>query len=196
MALYNILHDVDDTLRSLAKTHLQDEFPEFRFDNAFTFDSPADIDASTLTTAKVSIFLYQIVENSYLKNNDRELNNDEQMQYPPLFLDLYYLFTPYASERDKEHTLLERVMTAFHDHPVLKEPVLQGNLINGGNTEIKTVSHSFSFDEINKLWERFPNKPFKLSVAYMLTPVKVLSGKEPEQVHRVTEKIIDMYRNR
>lgn len=193
MTLYNILHDVDDTLRYLIKAHLQNEFPEFQFDNAITFDSPADIDASTLTTAKVSIFLYQIVENSFLKNNDREFSGNE-MEYPPLFLDLYYLFTPYASDRDKEHTILERIMTAFHDHSVLKGPVLQGNLINGGNTEIRTVSHSFSFDEINKLWERFPNKPFKLSVAYMLTPVKVLSAKKPEPIHRVTEKVINMYR--
>jgi hypothetical protein len=193
MALFNTLHDVDDTLRYLIKAHLQDEFPEFKYDNAFTFDSPADIDASTLTTAQVSIFLYQIVENNFLKNNDREFSGDDKMIYPPMFLDLYYLFTPYASERDKEHTILERIMTAFHDHAVLKEPVLQGNLVYGGNTEIRTVSHSFSFDEINKLWERFPNKPFKLSVAYMLTPVKVLSAKEPEPITRVTEKILNVH---
>lgn len=194
MALYNILHDVDDTLRFLVKTQLQDEFPEFKFDNAITFDSPADIDASKLTTAKVSIFLYQIVENSYLKNNEREFSDLQKLNYPPLFLDLYYLFTPYASERDKEHTILERIMTAFHDHTVLKEPVLQGNLQSSGNTEIRTVSHSFSFEEINKLWERFPNKPFKLSVAYMLTPVRILSAKEPETITRVVEKDIKVFR--
>lgn len=194
MAFYNILHDVDDTLRFLVKTSLQEEFPEFQFDNAITFDSPADIDASKLSTAKVSIFLYQMVENSYLKNNEREFSDIQKLQYPPLFLDLYYLFTPYASDRDKEHTILERIMTAFHDHAVLKDSVLQGNLKSGGNTEIRTVSHSFSFEEINKLWERFPNKPFKLSVAYMLTPVRILSAKDPETITRVVDKDIRVYR--
>jgi hypothetical protein len=194
MSLSNVLRDVDDTLRYLIKTHLQGDFPEFTYDNAITFDSPADIDASTLTTARVSIFLYQIVENSFLKNNDRELLGLDRMRYPPLFLDLYYLFTPYASDRDKEHAILEGIMTAFHDYPVLKKPELKGNLVNSGNTEIRTVSHSFSFEEINKLWERFPNKSFKLSMAYMLTPVKVPSAKEPEPVTRVVEKDIQVYR--
>mgnify|MGYP005850104203 CR=1 FL=1 len=193
MPRFNIIHDIDDTLRLLLKKNLQTEFPEFKFDNAITFDSPADIDSSSLTTAQVSIFLYQVVENSFLKNNDRELTVNETLKHRPLYLDLYYLFTPYASNRDKEHSILERIMTTFHDDAVIEEPDLQGNLVKTGNPKIRAISHSFSFEEINKLWERFPNKPFKLSLAYMLTPVKIPAVKAAEPVTRVVEKDIKMY---
>ncbi|MCL6590426.1 MAG: DUF4255 domain-containing protein [Firmicutes bacterium] len=193
MPLLNVLRDLDETLKLLIKEHLKADFPEFAYDDSITFESPADIDAASLTTAKVSIFLYQIVENSYLKNDDRVLYDNNHLQHRPLILDVYYLFTPYARNKETEHTILERIMTTFHDYQVLKGAVLQGGLINSGNQEIRTVSHSFSFEEINKLWERFPNKPFKLSVAYMLTPIRVPSAKEPEAVTRVTEKIIDFY---
>jgi hypothetical protein len=41
---------------------------------------------------------------------------------------------------------------------------------------------------MNRLWGIFPNKPYRLSVAYLVTPVKVPSGRIVA-IKRVLEKV-------
>ncbi|HEX3048938.1 MAG TPA: DUF4255 domain-containing protein [Bacillota bacterium] len=194
-----MLRDLADTLKSLMYVDLNDPNSTEKLINEqnIIFKSPADIDSEnpnggTIPT-QLSIFLYQIVQNSFLRNSEWEPVGLDKMQNPPLALDLYYLFTPYASDKDTEFILLEKIMTCFYDNAVLKGSILKGSLPTTGNDEIRIVPHSFSFDEINKLWERFPNKPFKLSLAYLISPVRIPSDKT-ESITRVTERIIDFNR--
>ncbi len=163
-------------------------------DNSIFFNSPADIEISKIPKHSLSIFLYQIVENNYLRNIESEQLKD-RMLYPPLVLDLYYIFTPYAKDDpETELRILEKVMQTFHDNSVLKGEILEKGMKESGNDEIRVVPNNLTFDEINKLWERFPNKPFKLSASYILTPVKIPSEREPVEIKRVIEKDIKLYR--
>jgi hypothetical protein len=197
MGNFTILRDLADTLKDLMYTDLNDpnSTENLITEQNIIFNSPADIDYPTEGTppTKLSIFLYQIVQNSFLRNSEWEPVGLDKRQNPPLALDLYYLFTPYASDKTTEFVLLEKIMTCFYDNAVLKGSILKGSLPNSGNDEIRIVPHSFSFDEINKLWERFPNKPFKLSLAYLISPVRIPSYKS-ESITRVTERIIDFNR--
>jgi hypothetical protein len=188
MGSQTVLRDVGETLKTLVKKRI----PELADENRITFDSPADLDPSP--NARLSIFLYQITHNIYLRNCEPEPVGRDKMQAPPLALDLFYLFTPYAPNRETELIILENLMQFFYAQEVLKGEMLQGKLIECGNNEIRVVPHSFSFEEINKLWERFPNKPFKLSVSYMLTPLKVPSELAPYPITRVSEKVINVSR--
>lgn len=163
-------------------------------DNSIFFNSPADIDTTKIPKHSLSIFLYQIVENNYLRNIEPETLKDRMIQ-PPLVLDLYYIFTPYAKDDpETELRILEKIMQTFHDNSVLKGEILEKGLEESGNDEIRVVPNNLTFDEINKLWERFPNKPFKLSASYILTPVKIPSEKEPVGIKRVIERDIKLYR--
>lgn len=189
MSEFSVLKDIQESLRLFLLTNI----PELVGDDAILFDSPAEI--SEQTSEKVSIFLYQIVENTHFKNSERELSagNLNRLAHPPLTLDLYYLITPYGPSKERELLLTERLMLLLYDHPVLRPPLLQGSLTASGNNEIRVFSHNLSFEEINKLWERFPNKPYKLSLAYLLTPVRIPSTRA-DDIDRVREKRIEMGR--
>lgn len=191
MASFTILRDVGITLKKLLKDNLKDDIPELSKENSIIFDSPADIDPSE--KARLSVFLYQIIENTYLKNAPRESIGVDQWQNPPLIVDLLYLFTPYAKDRETEIIIMEGLMQVLYDHSVLRGDMLENNLKQSGNDEIRIVYNNLSLEDINKLWERFPNNPFKLSVSYTLTPIRISSEKR-KKIPRVIEKQIDIYR--
>jgi hypothetical protein len=178
----SVIKDVGESLQNL----LKDKIFELSAPDSIIFDSPADIESGK--TPKLSIFLYQIVENSLLRNAECEPVGIDKMRYPPLIIDLHFLFTPYANNRVTEFIIFEKVMQILFDHPVLS------SLKRNGNEEIRIVPNNISFEDLNKLWERFPNKSFKLSTSYILTPVKIPSSKLPKDIKRVLEKNIDYYR--
>ncbi len=182
-----IILDIGDSLRNLLLKKIS-ELPD---ENAIVLDSPADIETNSNT--RLSIFLYQIVENSFLKNIGPEYVGRNEMRNPPLFLDFYYLFTPYAKNRETELIIIEKLLQVFYDNPVLKKELLKGSLKESGNDEIRIVPNNVNFEEINKLWERFPNKAFKLSVSCILTPVRIPSEKPLTMITRVMEKEIDIH---
>ena len=183
-----VLRDVSLTLKEL----LFPKIPEFKDDSDLVvFDSPADISTNKNL---LSIFLYQIVENSSLRNINPEPIDTNQLRYPPLALDLYYIITAYGTNRETELLIVERLMQILHDESVLKGEMLKGDLAKTGNTEIRIVPNNLTFEEINKLWERFPNKPYKISASYILSPVRIPSGKEPMKITRVIERDINLHR--
>lgn len=184
-----VLRDVGETLKQI----LQSNIPELKNNqSSVVFESPADIVTSGSTI--LSIFLYQIVENGFLRNIEPEPIDITKMRYPPLTLDLYYLFTPYAQDRETELLIIEELMQIFHDTSVLRGNSLKNNLVSAGNNEIRIIPNSLTFDEINKLWERFPNKSYKLSVSYILSPVRIPSAKDPANITRVINREINVYR--
>lgn len=182
-----ILRDVGETLKNLL---VGQKIPNLNKDG-IVFDSPADITAAK--DAKLSIYLYRFVENSHFRNVEPEPIDLDKMRHPPLTLDLYYLFTPFCKDIATELIILESLMQIFYDYSVLKGELLEDSLKGSGNDEIRIVPNNFTFEETSKLWEGFPNKDFKLTVSYILSPVKIPSGKPIETITRVMEKNIDMY---
>lgn len=190
MASNTILRDVGETIKKL----FINKIPELGEENSILFDSPADLVATTAT--QLSVFLYKIVENGYLRNEEAkpvgEIDIHQNFQYPPLTIDLVYLLTPYAKTRETEFLIIERILQVFHDNPVLRGEILQGNLAAGGNDEIRVVRNSLTLDELNKLWSTFPNKPLKLSLSYLLTAIRIPSERITTAT-RVLEKDINLY---
>ncbi len=182
-----ILRDVGDSIKAL----LQPNISGLQTDSII-FDSPAAIDAAGLTSIKLSVYLYQVVHNNFLRNMEPEPVGLDKMKYPPLTLDLYYLFTPYAGDRETELIVMEQLMQTLYDNARIRGTALKGNLIASGNEDIRIVPNGLSLEELNKLWGIFPSKPFKLCMAYILTPVRIPSAKPDAAVSRVLQKNIDM----
>ncbi|TFG89790.1 MAG: DUF4255 domain-containing protein, partial [Candidatus Atribacteria bacterium] len=128
-----VILDIADSLRTVIQKRIS-ELPD---ENAIVLDSPDDIESNSNT--RLSIFLYQVVENSYLRNVEPEYIGRDQMRHPPLLVDLHYLFTPYAKNRETELIILEKLMQVLHDNPVLKNELLKGSLKESGNAEIRIV---------------------------------------------------------
>lgn len=182
-----ILRDVGETLKNLL---IGQNIPNLNKEGII-FDSPADI--TVANDAKLSIYLYRVVENSHFRNVEPEPIGIDKMKPPPLTLDLYYLFTPFCKVIETELIILESLMRIFYDYSVLKGELLENSLKKSGNDEIRIVPNNFTFEETSKLWEGFPNKDFKLSISYILSPVRIPSGKPDITITRVLEKDIDMY---
>jgi hypothetical protein len=189
MATFTVLRDVGETIKKLFISRI----PELPDENSIVFDSPADV--TTETAAKLSVFLYQISENGYLRNSEAEpigaIDVHQNFQNPPLAVDLLFLMTPYAS-RETEFIIIERILQIFHDSPVLRGETLQGNLAASGNDEIRVVRNSLTLDELNKLWSMFPSKPLKPSLSYLLTPIRIPSERITSAT-RVTTKEVNLY---
>ncbi len=182
-----VIRDVNETLKKLIRKNV----PDLNSEDSVIFDSPADVPASQ--TAKLAVFLYRIVENTSLRNTPPESIGSTQIKWPPLALDLNYLFVPFAQNKETELIIMERLMQTFFDYSVLKGDVLHANLSKSGNTEIKIVSNNLTLDDLNKLWSTFQNKSFQLSTAYMLSPVRIPTAKPPRDITLVTKKEIKYY---
>ncbi len=96
----NIIGDVTTTLEKLLTELI------------VTFKSPAEIKGAE-NFGDISLYLYQVLENPYSKNQSWSTNSSGERQYPPLALDLYYLLTPCSSDMSSAHEVLSYAMKLF-----------------------------------------------------------------------------------
>lgn len=180
MANLTILLEIGDILKNLLK-----DKSTVLSENEINFKSPGEI--GTGLQKQLSIFLYKIVENSYLRNTEPKPVGTTKMQYPPLILDLYYILIPYTNNNNKatELIILAEVIQTLYDNQILN--------IDTENDKIKVVPNSLTLDDLNKLWGIFPEKSYKLSASYILTPVRIPSARDPKDITRVIEKDIKYY---
>jgi hypothetical protein len=171
---FTVIADVGETLKKM----LEDDpwagilpIPEI------TFKSPKEIKDDGGSTNKVSLFLYQIQENPHLRNEEPLRINDSHLQTPPEVLDLLYLVTPYSDDKTQEKVILGKVMQIFYDNAVLSGTVLQGGLA-GSADEIRLLFNPISLDDLTKVWSAFQDVAYRLSVGYLVTPVKIDSTRQ------------------
>lgn len=162
-----VIRDVSVSLKNLLKAHV----PELNDDSFISFGSPSDIDSSTM---KLSMCLYYLSHSPSMRNSEREeIPGTNQFIYPPAYLDLYYLLTPYAKDRETELLILGRIFQLFHEHPVLSGVDLSGNLLACGNEKIRISYNNLTVQDIKQLWEVFPGKAAKVSLSYLVSPVRL-----------------------
>ena len=189
MGGYTAIADIGETLKKLLWDHIKDDAVAksiIESEEQITFSSPEEVEADK----KLSLFLYQVTENAYLKNEEMQLVNSTKLKYPSLSLSLFYLVTSHTPKRENDHILLGKVMQIFHDNAILRGSVLQGRL---AGEDLRVILNPLSVDELNKLWSVISKaKPFRLSLSYEVTPVRIESMRERE-VKRVIERELEKY---
>ncbi|MCF6155892.1 MAG: DUF4255 domain-containing protein [Candidatus Brocadia sp.] len=178
MSEYTAIADVGETLIRLLRDNMSDLIPP----DSIVLLSPADVEGQNI---RLTLFLYSVVENPHLKNQEMHEISPTQLRYPPLTLDLQYLLTTYAStvipdrtERTlEEHRILGRAMRIFYDNAILSGSVLQGGLA-GTDEELRITLNPVSLEDLTKLWTAFPNRSYRASVGYLVTPVRIDSIRE------------------
>jgi hypothetical protein len=166
-----VIRDVSTSLKTLIKENV----PELNDDSYITFGSPSDVDSSNIS---LSMCLYYLTESPGMRNSENDpIAGTNQFYTPPAYLDLYYLMTPYAKDRDTELLILGKIFQLLHEHSVLSDSDLKGNLIACGNEKIRISYNNLSLQDIKQLWETFPGKPSKLSLSYLVSPVRLPSDK-------------------
>jgi hypothetical protein len=187
-----LIRDVSESLRKLISENIAE------LNQKVTLESPAEIDIQPSSEDKLSLFLYQILENPDLKNQysqQMQASMDRRnvnMNYPPLALDLFYLLTLFFRDKDKEQIALTKLVRLLYDNATLSGTALGNNLLLSGNSELRIELITRPMEQINQLWSLFQGKPYRLSLSYVVTPLRIPSTRDLGQ-QRVISKHTDYY---
>jgi hypothetical protein len=187
MSNYQVIADLEKTLKTLLWENIaadENIFPTvINSDEQITLVSPDEMDEGK----KLSLFLYRVMEDSHMKNQEMINVQPGLLQYPPLVMELLFLVTCNTGNLEQDHMLMGKVLQVFNDHAILKGPVLRGSL-EGTDEEFRIVFYALPFEETINLWQSFREKSFMLSFGYRVTPVEIDSTRQ-KKVERVSLKV-------
>jgi Pvc16 N-terminal domain len=183
------IRDVSRTLVDLLKANLPD------VDTRIALASPKSAGTNLLT-----LFLYKVLENPYLKNQNVQLpppgpDNRLLEQRTPLTVDLYYLLTAHAGEPPdllEAHRALSRAMRVLYDNGILRGSLLRADDPSRGLTDdsiLRVTLNPITMEDLTRIWSVFPDVPYEISLTYLVTPVVIESAQQAsrapvvDQVH-------------
>ena len=143
---------------------------------------------------RINLFLYKLVENPFLRNQDLMVRPEapDQLVAPPLSLNLFYLLTPYAPNDPQDgntaaHQILGEAMRVFYENLVVPATYLDPGLA-GARERLQIANHSLDPEELSRIWSTFSH-PFRLSVLYQISTVQLdrlpAQRPVPKRVERV-----------
>jgi hypothetical protein len=187
MSSYMILAAVSDALRQIlwAAFHADTVIgPIVGSESAIVFRNPTETARDSAN--RLSLWLYQINENEFLKNQPMARSNGpDTAQFPPLGLNLSYLVTPFAPSGEADHLLLGKTMQVLYDNAT----ILLRNTDNDIAEELRVIFCRLSLEELTRIWEAL-REPYRLSVCYQVRVTRIdsirMQGHE-----RVIERIAD-----
>jgi len=153
-------------------------------------------DSTEITGKRVNLYLYEVLENPFLRNQEPPgQGHGGAYGLPPLSLDLHYLLTAYGPETGETADLqaqevLGDAMRVLHDFNILTgglritrptagmvgDPILDPGLSDQFE-KIKLTLQPLTLDEFSKLWTALPEANFRRSVAYQVSVVQIDSGR-------------------
>ncbi|MCE8427089.1 MAG: DUF4255 domain-containing protein, partial [Candidatus Methanoperedens sp.] len=143
--------------------------------------SPGEIEAND--NVRLSLFLYQVRENAYLRNQEMQQIDPAHLRNPPLPLELYYMLTAYPSsgisdrtERtEEEHRILGKAIQILYDNTM---PAIS-------DYELRITLNTMSLDDMTKIWTTFQGKSYRPSACYLITPVYI------DSLHEISIKRVE-----
>jgi len=143
-------------------------------ENGIVFSNPTE---TARDPAKhVSLWLYRITENEFMKNLPAPAEPNGRQQRPsPLALDLSYLVTPFTSSGENDQVLLGKTMQVLHDNA----SVYVRDQLNMVVDEVRVVFCRLPLEEVTRIWEAL-QEPYRLSVCYLVRVIRIDSTKLDE----------------
>lgn len=161
--------------------------------SAIVFSNPTETRRDTAN--RLSIWLYRIAENEFLKNQPMQrpvlrgglpgARVDTRLQPTPLALNLFYLVTPFGPSGDADHLLLGRTMRVLYDNAIVE---LRNDDV-GIAEELRIALCQLTLEELTRIWEAL-QEPYRLSVCYQVQVTRIDSTRQPG-VARVVERRTD-----
>ena len=155
--------------------------------------APPDVAVEGMTGARVNLYLYEVLENAGLKNQEIPgTGHPGTYGRPPLSLNLRYLLTSYSenetgSDADiNAQTILGDAMRVLHEFSHRIDTLTITNPIAGPVGDevlddvladeferVKVTLHPASLDDLSKIWSALPDSNFRRSVMYEVTVVQI-----------------------
>jgi hypothetical protein len=164
MSSYSVLSGVSEALRTVLWEHY-DADPVVRSivgsEDAIVFTNPTETVQDSAN--RLSLWLYHLTENEFLKNQPPKRSNGDGVQETPLALNLFYLLTPYAGSGQSDLLLLGLTMQALYDNAILllQRPTEQEFV------ELRIILCRLSLEELTRIWEAL-REPYRLSICYQV----------------------------
>jgi hypothetical protein len=168
---YTVISDVSEGLKQILFTEFEKD-PVIRnivgpTDAGIVFTNPTQ--TAQNASNRLSIWLYQVTENEFLKNQPSARSNGvETTQFPPLQLNLHYLITPFAATGQADLLLLGKTMQILHENA----SVLLRNPASALAEELRIVLCNLLLDQLSRVWEAL-REPYRLSVSYEVRVTRI-----------------------
>ena len=151
--------------------------------------APPDVPADWINGPRLNLYLYNLAENPFLKNQEIPGNGHPGIYgHPPLSLNLQYIFTAFAQTEGgpdadmQAQFILGDAMRVVHDNAVISADLMQ--LKSPGKTvldlslidafeQIRITLQPKSLEEISKIWTALPRVNFRRSVTYEVAVVQI-----------------------
>ena len=182
MGTNRVIHDVSVRLRKL----LWDAFPQGDSEIPHMMPSESIVLAPPTNLAggsdrRLSLWLYQVVENAALKNQPMQRGNtDEEERFPPLPLTLLYLLTPTTGSIEQDQRILGIAMQTLYDNARL---VIRSADATQTADEVSILLAQRTLEELTRIWDAL-REPYRLSVCYEVRLVRIESrrGSRPGRI--------------
>jgi hypothetical protein len=152
---------------------------------AIVFVNPTETAVNSAN--RLSLWLYQITENEFMKNQPmlRGTNGVNQDQFPSLALNLHYLVTPFGPSGEADHLILGKTMQLMYDNAIL----LVRDPVDGIVEELRIILCPLKLEELTRIWESL-REPYRLSVCYQVKVTRIDSQRLPVNA-RIVERTAD-----
>jgi hypothetical protein len=179
----SMIDDLDRTVEELLRRELAPMLVE---QVGISFAAPdSDFPPSSVTLPAVDLFLYDIRENTELRNaawiverqfkprDNGEIAQTAIKRRSPVRVDCSYLITAWSSESSTtraldEHHLLSEVMKVLLRHPILPEVLLQGSLKGQEPPLPSSTLQPGRLQSVGEFWQALGGKP-KAALNYTVT---------------------------
>jgi hypothetical protein len=177
MSDYSVIAELGDSVLSVLFSELNADSQISGLidsEDRISLESPADLENNN--SVRLSMYLYRILENPYMKNRFPVDGTGGKLRKAPLTLDLYYLLTPLVGTPREQMIVLGKTMQVLYDRPILEGADLSGSLGTNGEA-IRLVLNPVSLEELTRVWQAL-EIPYRLSVCYLARVIILDSEQE------------------
>ena len=183
---FGVIADVSATLQSVLQAALSVLTPA---PSAELHDLQGTI---STTPARLTIFLYEVVEDPSARNRPREQRATPPaitVQKPPMALVLRYMLTAWGADRNTDYLILGRAMQVLYDGAIISGAQLVGTTLAGTQQALKVTLQLLTLEERTRVYNSV-HQPYRLSVNYEIRVVN-LDAVRSTRIPQVTDRTLD-----
>ena len=153
--------------------------------NLISLESPAE-HVNNKDGTLLSVYLYRITEDPYLKNQPPTEGVGGGQRRTPLALDLHYLVTPLLTKAQDRQIVLGKVMQVFYDRPTLEGSDLAGTSLAQDADTLRIILDPVPLNEVALVWQAL-EIPYMLCVSYVVRVALLRSTVQSTSQRVITE---------
>ena len=153
-------------------------------ENRISLQSPKELAEDN--SVRLSIYLYRVVENPFLKNQSMTAVDGRRQRVAPLALDLCYLVTPLVGTPREQQIVLGKLMQVFYDRALIVGTDLSPGMAEA-DEEVRIVLNPVSLEETTRVWQAL-EMSYRLSVCYIVR-VALVESRRRRETTPVVERV-------